>query len=83
MEDYEVFTTNIQTNTTERLRNTPFARGTMEQHGLMGHRATMTEEDSPMILHGIMRGEPIPTRPLMTSSGSEEESTRVVRQRLV
>eukprot|EP00972_Heterocapsa_arctica_P054694 8059816-Heterocapsa_arctica.AAC.2 len=48
MEDYEVFTTNIQTDTTERLRNTLYARGTMEQHGLMGHRAAMREEDRPM-----------------------------------
>eukprot|EP00972_Heterocapsa_arctica_P041656 6141512-Heterocapsa_arctica.AAC.1 len=84
MEDYEVLTTNIQTNTTERLRNTQYARGTtMEQHDLMGHSETMMEEDKPMIRYGVMRGEPILIRPAMISSGSEEEPTRVVRQRIV
>eukprot|EP00972_Heterocapsa_arctica_P061101 9007964-Heterocapsa_arctica.AAC.1 len=92
--DYEVLTTTIQTSTTERLRITPFIWRNMVLHNLREHNYAMmeddtpvtvqvVEEDMPMNVYGEMRGEPIPIRPRIISSGSEEDLTRVVRPRLV
>jgi hypothetical protein len=75
MEDYEVLTTHIQTGTTERLRKTPRQRGVLN-HDMRTNVETMREEERNVV-YGIRRGEAIP----IISSGSEEETTRAVRQR--
>eukprot|EP00972_Heterocapsa_arctica_P043693 6450690-Heterocapsa_arctica.AAC.1 len=78
MADYEVLTTTIQTNTTERLRITPFIWRNMVLHNLREHNYAMmeedmpvtaygVEEDMPMTVYGVMRGEPIPIRPRIIS----------------
>ncbi len=74
MEDREVMTTNILTNTTERLRNAPFARMTGMENELRGRREMIVEE-TPMTRYAVMRGEPIHMRPRVISSGSDEETT--------
>jgi hypothetical protein len=53
----------------------------MEHHDMRGH-SEMREEERPMALYGVMRGEPIGLRPRVISSGSEEEQTRAVRQQM-
>ena len=73
-EDLEIMTTNILTNTTERLRNPPFARMTGMENELR-RRREMTVEEGPMTRYAVMRGEPIHMRPSVISSGSDEETT--------
>jgi hypothetical protein len=71
-EDLEIMTTDILTNTTERLRNPHFARRRFMEDEL--RRSTeMTVEEEPMTRYGVIRGEPIPMRPRVISSASEEE----------
>eukprot|EP00972_Heterocapsa_arctica_P039590 5832928-Heterocapsa_arctica.AAC.1 len=64
-------TTNILTNTTERLRNPTFMRRIAIENELRISRETVEAE--PMTRYGVMRGEPIPIRPRLISSESEED----------
>ena len=72
-EDLEIMTTDILTNTTERLRNPLFARMTGMEDELRRSRE-MTLEEEPMTRYGVIRGEPFPIRPRVISSESEEEA---------
>jgi hypothetical protein len=73
MEDYQVLTTNTRTNTMGSLVMTPRQRTGVLNHDMGVYSEIMRERNA---LHGL-RGETIP----IISSGSEEETMRVVRQR--
>ena len=73
MEDYEVLTTNTRANAMERMAMAPRQTTGMLNHGMGVFSEIMRERNA---LHGL-RAETIP----IISSGSEEETMRVVRQR--